>query len=144
MTDGSFNPPGSGGTPPPPPPAAYPTAPTYSTPGSYAPAYSPVPVAPKKGSPKWLVPVIAIVAIAGIVGLALAVRGSSDKTDQTDGIRDGFVEECVNSMEKSTCECWWDQLMQRFSAEELVKLGLTETSDPASDQKIQDALNACL
>lgn len=135
MTDGSFNPPG-GSTPPPPPP-------TYSAPGAYSPAYPPAPAPPKKGTPKWVVPVVLIAVIAAVGGLVLALR-SSDKSDNTDGIRDGFVSECVNSMQRSTCECWWDELMQRFSAEELVKLGLTETSDPASDQKIQDALTACL
>ena len=100
--------------------------------------------APKKGTPKWVVPVVLIAIVAALGGLVLATRGSDDKTDQSDAVRDGFIEGCVESLERPTCECWWDQLMQRFSTEELVKLSLDETSDPVSDQKLQDALTACL
>lgn len=147
MTDGSLNPPGgSGAPPPPPPPAAYPAAPTFPSQGIPAPPYAtglPPATPPKKDTPKWVVPVVLIAVVAVVGALVLAVRSDGDSSDEMDGVRDGFVEECVNTMERSTCECWWDELLERFTPDELLKLGLSDTSDPASDEKIRDAYASC-
>ncbi len=123
-----------------------------SAPPPYANTHgAPLPPAPKRrGLPSWAIALIAVVGIGGLAAAALAAQSaSSDKAEvEFDAdFREDFIDGCLGAGPEATrelCGCYYDELMKRMTAEEMVRLGLDDAADAGNDPRVVAAVEQCL
>lgn len=132
-------------------PSLPPVAPYGSAP-PLANAYgAPLPPAPKRrGLPSWAIAVISVVGIGGLAAAVLAAQSSSaDKAEVEfdEDFREEFIDGCLGAGPAATrdvCGCYYDELVKRMSAEEMIRLGLDDSADAGDDPRVMAAVEQCI